>query len=105
MELTNVRTESVEVEKILKNSFQEESEAIKHEASSAVETMQKELKYEQQRRQQLQLHLTESETQLWEKIRKLEDMNIKLQNKADQAELESTRIKMNSLHDHVSHGL
>ena len=105
IEVTNLRTESFEVEQILKNSFQEECEAFRQEASAVLESTQKELKYEQIRRQQLQSHLTESETQLWDKIQKLEEMNILLQNKADQADLESTRLKMNSLHEKVSYGL
>lgn len=102
MEITYVRTESIELEKILITSFREESEMYRKEASIALESAKKELKYEQTRRQQLQLHLTESETELLNKIQNLEEVNIRLQNRADQADLESTRLRMESLHTSVS---
>ena len=98
LEILNVRTESIELEKILKSSFQEETEAYKLESTVALEGLKKELKYEQTRRQQLQAHLTESETELLTKIQKLEEINMNLQNKADVAVLESTRLKLDSLH-------
>ena len=93
-EVMNARTESSEIENILKTSFQEEFEALKSKASEALKNSENEVKYEQLRRQQLQIHLTESESQLLSKIRLLEETNMELQKRADQGDLESTRLKM-----------
>ena len=101
----NARTESSEIENILKTSFQEEFEALKSKASEALKNSENEVKYEQLRRQQLQIHLTESESQLLSKIRLLEETNMELQKRADQGDLESTRLKMKILHENISQGL
>lgn len=104
-EVMNARTESSEIENILKTSFQEEFEALKSKASEALKNSENEVKYEQLRRQQLQIHLTESESQLLSKIRLLEETNMELQKRADQGDLESTRLKMKILHENISQGL
>jgi hypothetical protein len=54
------------------------------------------------RRQQLQAHLSESESQFFNQIQKLEEKNIFLQNKVEQAELEATKIRMNFFHSKTS---
>lgn len=104
-DMINARAESSELEIMLKASFQEEYDALKSEASHALESAQKELKYEHSRRQQLQNNLIESESHLLNKIQLLEEANMDLRNKADQADLESTRLKMTTLHDRMSQGL
>ena len=104
-EVMNARTESSEIENILKASFLEEFELLKSEASDALKSSENEVKYEQLRRQQLQVHLTESESHLLSKIRSLEETNMELQKRADQGDLETTRLRMNILHENISQGL
>jgi hypothetical protein len=53
---------------------------------------------EQSRKQQLQAHLSQSESQFFNQIQKLEEKIIFLQNKVEQADLEATKIRMNFLH-------
>lgn len=105
MEAASIRTEAFELEQILKASFLEEIESIKREANSSLESLKKEVLNEQSRRHLLQTKLTESETHLIQKINILEEKVILLQTMADQAELETTKAKMELLHSKVSSGL
>mmetsp|Transcript_25813 Transcript_25813/g.24647 ORF Transcript_25813/g.24647 Transcript_25813/m.24647 type:complete len:1282 (+) Transcript_25813:133-3978(+) len=99
MEVANVKAEASESEHLLKLSFKEDQEAYKIETFTLINNIKNELMNEQSRKQQLQAHLSQSESQFFNQIQKLEEKIIFLQNKVEQADLEATKIRMKFLHN------
>jgi cation transport regulator ChaC len=103
--VANVKAEATEIEHLLKISFKEEQEANKIETFTFINNIKNELMNEQSRRQQLQAHLSESESQFFNQIQKLEEKNLFLQNKIEQADLEAVKSRMSFLHSKTSDSL
>lgn len=104
-EVCNIKIEANSIENLLKSSYKEEIQQYRTQNNLIVDNLKVELRNEQSRKQQLQAHLIESEKQLLYRIQLLEEKLVILLARTEQAELEATKLKMESLHNTVSYPL